>query len=206
MTITEQNDRVQPLRKLIHLSGAAFPLLYLVAPYQVVLIFTLIALALVVAVEWARQRWPALERFFESLIGPALRQSESSKPTGGTWSMLSILITLLICARRWAIPAMLYAQIGDPAAEIVGRRWGRHRMPNGKSLEGSLACFTISLVIGLACCQVLPLAPAITVLGAVVATLAEAISLPPCDNLIMAPLAGLTMKLATAFTSRGWST
>jgi dolichol kinase len=201
MTITEQPDRIQPLRKLIHLSGAAFPLLYLVAPYQVVLIITLITLTLVVVAEWARQRWYTLRRFFERLIGPALRKGESSKPTGGTWSMLSILITVLICARHWAIPAMFYAQVGDPAAEIVGRRWGRHRMPNGKSLEGSLACFTVSVTVGLACCQVLPLVPAIAVLGAVVATLAEAISLPPCDNLMMAPLAGLTMKLATSFTS-----
>jgi phytol kinase len=199
MTITKPTDRVQPLRKLIHLSGAAFPLLYLVTPYRVVLILTLIALALVVAVEWARQRWPVLERFFERLIGPALRQGERNKPTSGIWSMLSILITLLICARHWAIPAMLYAQIGDPVAEIAGRRWGRHRMPNGKSLEGSLACFTASLAIGLACCQVLPLSPGVAVLGAMLATLVEAVSLPPSDNLFMASLAGLAMKLASSF-------
>jgi phytol kinase len=192
----QQSGQVQPLRKLIHLAGAAFPLFYLIAPRQVVLIIALIALILTVAIEWGRQRWPALELLFEKLIGSALRQGEEDSPTAGVWSMLGILITLLAFARELAIPAMLYAQVGDPAAEIVGRRWGRHRLPNGKSLEGSLGCFTVSLIVGLACCQVLSLSPGVAALGALVATVAEAIPLPLGDNLLMAPLAGLAMTLA----------
>jgi dolichol kinase len=68
-------------------------------------------------------------------------------------------------------------------------------LPNGKSLEGSLGCFTVSLIIGLACTQLLPLSPGIAVLGALVATMAEAAPLPVGDNLFMAPLAGLAMTL-----------
>jgi dolichol kinase len=183
MTTMQGAERVQPLRKLIHLTGAAFPLFYLVAPRTTVLATATFALVLVVAVEWGRQHWPILERLFEWLIGPALRQGEESKPTAGTWSMVGIL-------------AMFYAQVGDPAAEIVGRRWGRHRMPSGKSLEGSLGCFLVSLAVGLACCQVLPVSPGVAALGALVATGAEAAPLPLGDNLSMAPLAGLAMTLA----------
>lgn len=196
MTATSGTERVLPLRKLIHLAGAAFALLYLVAPRQVVLVIALVALVLTVAVEWGRQRWPLLERLFEWLIGPALRRGEESKPTTGTWSMLGIIITLFAFRREFAIPAILYAQIGDPAAEIVGRNWGRRRLPNGKSLEGSLGCFTVSLVVGLACCQVLPLSPGVAALGALVATLTEAAPLPLGDNLLMAPLSGLAMTSA----------
>jgi dolichol kinase len=201
MAAVSQSGQVQPLRKLIHLGGAAFALLYLVASRQAVLIVALIALACTVAVEWGRQRWSALERLFELLIGPALRQGEDSKPTTGTWSMLGILISLLAFKKELAIPAMLYAQLGDPAAEIVGRRWGQHRMPNGKSLEGSLGCFTVSLVAGLACCQLLPLSPGIAIVGAGAATLAEATPGPVGDNLLMAPLSGLAMTLATLIVS-----
>ena len=197
MTTTQQTERVLPLRKLIHLAGAVFPLLYLVLPRRTVLVIALTVLAFTVAVEWGRQRWPALEQLFEWLIGPALRRGEEHKPTTGTWSMLGILITLLAFKREFAIPSMLYAHLGDPAAEVVGRRWGRHRLPNGKSLEGSLGCFTVNLVVGLICCQVLPLSPGVATVGALAATLAEVAPVPLGDNLLMAPLSGLTMTLAT---------
>jgi dolichol kinase len=196
MTTTPRSDRVLPLRKLIHLSGAGFPLLYMVAPRQTVLVVGLLVLAATVTVEWGRQRLPALERLFEWFIGPALRQGEERKPTTGTWSMLGILTTLLAFQRAFAIPAMFYAQIGDPAAEVLGRRWGRHRLRSGKSLEGSLGCFLVSALIGLFCSQLLPLNPGIAVWGALVAAVAEAAPLPIGDNLFMAPLAGLGMHLA----------
>jgi dolichol kinase len=196
MKTAPTSDRVQPLRKLIHLSGAAFALLYLVAPRPIVLGVAFIFLAATAAVEWGRQHWPALERLLEWFIGPALRQGEESQPTAGLWAMLGVFITLLLFERHIAIPAVLFAQIGDPAAEIVGRRWGRHRFANGKSLEGSLGFFGISLVVGMLCCMALPLSPGIAALGALVATLAEATPLPLGDNLTMAPLAGLAMTLA----------
>jgi dolichol kinase len=110
--------------------------------------------------------------------------------------MLGIILAILAFERELAIPAMLYAQLGDPAAEIVGRTWGRHRIPGGKSLEGSLGCCAANLVVGLACCQVLPLAPGVAALGALAAAVAEALPLPVSDNLLMAPLSGLTMALA----------
>lgn len=196
MTTVQQVERVLPLRKLIHLAGAAFPLLYLAVPRQIVFLVALVALGLTVAIEWGRQRWSALERIFEWLIGPALRRGEERKPTTGTWSMLGIVVALLAFKREFAIPAMFYAQVGDPVAEVVGRRWGRHRLSGKKSLEGSLGCLSINLVIGLACTRPLPLSPGLAVVGALAATVAEAMPLPLGDNLLMAPSAGLAMTLA----------
>jgi dolichol kinase len=194
MTPNPPTGRLQPLRKLIHLAGAAFPLLYLFASRAVVLAVALVALAAMLLVEWGRQRWPALERLFKDLVGPALREDEQRRPTAGLPSMLAILFTLIAVPRPFAIPAMLYAQVGDPAAEIVGRRWGRHRLPSGKSWEGSLGCFAASLAVGLLCTLLLPLSPGVAALGAALATLAEALA--PGDNLVMAPLSGLAMTLA----------
>ncbi len=196
MTTTQRTDRVLPLRKLIHLTGAAFPLLYLVAPREVVLLVAVICLVFVIAVEWGRQRWSLLERFFEWLIGPALREGEQRGLTTGIWSMLGIIITVLAFKREFAIPAMFYAHLGDPAAEIVGRRWGRHPILNGKSLEGSLGCIIVCVAIGLACTRVLPLSAGVAVAGALAAAVAEAAPLPRGDNLWIAPLSGLAMTLA----------
>lgn len=195
MTTTRRTERVLPLRKLIHLAGAAFPLLYLVAPREVVLLFALICLVFVVAIEWGRQRWRPLERLFEWLIGPALRKGEERGPTTGIWSMVAIIVTVLLFRREFAITAMFYAHLGDPAAEIVGRRWGRHRMPNGKSLEGSLGCFAVCVIIGLVCTRILPLSFGVAVVGALTAALAEAAPLPLGDNFWMSPLSALAMTL-----------
>jgi dolichol kinase len=183
------------------LAGAVFPLLYLLTLRRTVVIIALFALMITVGIEWGRQRLNVLERLFELLIGPALRQGEESKPTTGTWSMLGILVTVLVFKREFAIPAMLYAQVGDPAAEIVGRRWGRVRIPGGKSLEGSLGCLTVNLAVGLTCTQLLPLSPGLAAVGAVAATVAEAAPLSMGDNLLMAPLAGLAMTVAALVIS-----
>jgi dolichol kinase len=201
MPTASSPGRVQPLRKLIHLAGATFPLLYLFTTRQAVLVVTAVALVLVLAVEWGRQQWPPLERLFEWLIGPAMRQGEESNPTAGTWSMLGLFVTVLVVERALAIPAMFYAQLGDPAAEIVGRRWGRHRLPSGKSLEGSLGCFGVSLLVGLACSQLLPVSPGLVAVGALTATVVEVAPLPPGDNLLMAPASGLTMALVSLVTT-----
>ena len=194
------SSQVQPLRKLIHLGGAIFALLYLIGPRSFVLLSAVVTLVLVWGVEWARQRFSSIARIFEKFIGPALRQGEARQPTAGLWSMVGILITLLIFERALAIPAILYAHLGDPAAEVVGRRWGRHRLPNGKSLEGSLGCLVVGLISGLICCQVLPLSPGVAVFGALSATIAEAVPLWLGDNLLMAPFAGLAMALVTRLT------
>jgi dolichol kinase len=185
------------LRKLIHLAGSVFPLLYLCASRETVLWAAAIAAVMTVLVEWGRQRSAPLERLFEGLIGPALREGEERKPTTGTWSMLGVLISVLLFAREVAIPAMFYAQLGDPAAEIVGRRWGHHRVSSGKSLEGSLGCFITCAAVGLVCSRLVPLGPGVAILGAFVAAIVEVLPLPLGDNLFMAPLSGLAMALAT---------
>jgi glycerol-3-phosphate acyltransferase PlsY len=195
MSTTRRTDRTLPLRKLIHLAGAAFPLLYLVAPRGVVLLVAVVCLLLVIAIEWGRQRWPFVERIFEFFIGPALRPGEKRGLTTGIWSMLGIIATVLLFQREFAITAMFYAQFGDPAAEIAGRKWGRRRFPGGKSLEGSLGCFSACLLVGLVCTQILPLSAGLAIVGALAATVAEAAPLPMGDNFWMAPVSALAMIL-----------
>jgi dolichol kinase len=195
MTARDKKDRLRPLRKLIHLGGAVFALIYLVTSRRLVLTLALIGLLGLIAVEGARQRWPAAEELFEAFIGPALRQGEERRPTTGLWSMLGIIVALVAFPKAIAIPAILFAQVGDPAAEVFGRRWGRYKFGTGKSLAGSLGCFLASVAAGLGSAVILPVPVIAVVAGAFVATLVEALPLPIGDNLWMAPLSGLAMAL-----------
>ncbi len=193
--MSQTGGQVQPLRKLYHLSGALFALLYLFIPRPTMVLIVVTVLALVLAVEVGRQRWPPLARLFALFVRPAMRRGEEHRPTAGLWSMLAVTVTVLLFARSQAIPAILYAHLGDPAAEVVGRRWGRHRLPNGKSVEGSAACLGVCVAAGLACVPALSLRPSVALVGGLVATVAEAWPMPLGDNLLMAPLAALAMAL-----------
>jgi len=76
-----------------------------------------------------------------------------------------------------AIAAVSVATLGDAMAAIIGKNFGRHRFPNGKSLEGSLAYFLSGLLV------IYPLLGVkLAVAGALVGTLVEFYGLPPDDN------------------------
>jgi dolichol kinase len=202
VTTTQNSDQARPLRKLIHLAGAVFPLLYLFFSKKLVLIVSLNVLVIVAAIELGRRQWPAMERAFEQILGPALRSGEERKPTTGIWSMVAIVFSIIVFDRAIAIAGMFFAQVGDPAAEVAGRRWGRHhwRRPGGKTIEGSLGCFVAGVAVGLLCSLELAISPSTVVAGALVATLVEAAPRPVSDNLFMAPIACLAMTLVASIS------
>ena len=78
----------------------------------------------------------------------------------------------------------------DSVSTIAGLRYGRRRLPNGKSVEGALAAFAFTAPV------LLPfLSPIAALAVAFVGALAEAV-LPVNDNLIVPFLLAL---LVTAF-------
>ncbi len=96
-----------------------------------------------------------------------------------------------------AILALSFLAAGDPLATLVGYYKGRHRL-FGKSLEGSLTCLVACVGVGLIHYYTglnVPL-PVILV-GAAVATIAEAMPLRIDDNLPMPLLAVTAMWLMT---------
>lgn len=93
--------------------------------------------------------------------------------------MISFFLAFLIFPARVAVVAMLYNGLGDAAAALVGRRWGRHRIPSGKSWEGAGAAFIVNMAVGL---MVPGIPPVAATLGAVAAAGLEFAPLPFDDN------------------------
>lgn len=172
--------RREIFRKLIHVSSIAVPLLVWVLPRREGLALLGAALATALLVEAARLRLPWFRYRFLRATRPMLRPHERHAIAGATYMAAGYLVALLVFPKPIAVAAMLYNGLGDAAAALVGRRWGRHRAAWGKSAEGFAAGLSVDLLVGLAVPGVGP-GPALA--GAFTAATLEFLPLPLDDNL-----------------------
>lgn len=106
--------------------------------------------------------------------------------------------------RELVVLALLYLAWCDPAAGIVGRKYGgslvKHRFFNGKSVEGFAAAFlvgtlitgfmlTVPVTVEFSNIRILFL----SFYGGFIAALSEVISVPSIDDNLMMPLTALTL-------------
>jgi len=174
-------------RKALHLVALVVPLgMYFLGKNLAVAVLVPVAI-LAVCADVLRVRAAWFGRFITRWFSPLMRKSEQpalGEPVsinGATWVMVAAALLSLLFPIRIAVPAFVLFMVGDAAAALVGRRYGRIRWMGGThTVEGSLAF----LVIGLA---VVMYAPGLTlwvgVVGTVVACLAEAMPGPFNDNL-----------------------
>lgn len=144
-----------------------------------------------------RLRVTWLNHWFLSWFAPLVRDKERTKLTGSSYFLIACLITVAAFPRHISIPAILFVSLGDSAATVVGVWKGRIRVW-GRSVEGHIACLVICLVIGgLLAATSHGLPPIVTVVGAIFATLFEALPLPLNDNITIPVGSALAMTLAS---------
>ena len=112
--------------------------------------------------------------------------------TGATYILLSTCLTVALYDKSVAIAALAFIIVGDTFAAIIGRKFGRHRFGR-KSVEGSLGCLAGTAIVAF-------LAPGLTtpiaMIGAVTATITEAVSFKIDDNISVPIVSGLIMSLS----------
>jgi len=143
--------------------------------------------------DFLRMAHPSLRRLYFTLFGRIIRDHErKEKLTGATYVLLSGVLCVWLFQKDVAIVALTYMLIGDTTAALVGRRWGRRRIRQGKTVEGTVACLGICCLIGVA----LPLVPWWKALaGAVIATVVEFLPSGVDDNLGIPLVSGGIMQL-----------
>lgn len=185
-------------RKAIHLGSAGFPVVYWLTDNRTLMLQILIPLVLfAIIVETARQFSPAIEAFVQRWLGKIMRLEEKRLFTGATYVVISALIMIAFFPKPIAIAALLFMSISDAAASLIGIRFGKVRFL-GKSLAGSSAFLVTALAIAV---LIMPRTLLTGAIGAVAATIAEALSLRwgPIkidDNLAIPLTSGLVMILA----------
>ena len=177
-------------RNAFHVLNAAVALvvLHLVPSWDVVIAIAWAGALAGWAMEISRRISPAANAFLMKLFGPVAHPHEAHRVNSATFYATSIA---LLATTRELIPcavALVTLGLGDPIAAIVGRRWGRVRWVNGRSVEGTLAfvaAATIGGVMLLVGVHDAALGPALAIAGAagLLGALAELYSRKIDDNL-----------------------
>lgn len=167
-------------RKAFHLGSVAIPLGVWWTPRPLAAAILAAAALLALAVELARLRVRPVRYHFLRRTRTMLRPHERRRFSGATYMALAYAAATLVFPKPVAVTAMLYNGLGDAAAALVGRRWGRHRTRWGKSWEGFAAALGVNVAVGL----VVPgVSPAAALLGGAAAAALEFAPLPLDDNL-----------------------
>jgi dolichol kinase len=189
------------LRKGTHVGALVIPAGYYLlglSRLQMLAIMVPIA-AVMITLDVARLRNRGLWRgLVERIWGGMVRSHErAGNFTGATYILLSVCCTVALFEKPVAVAALAFIIVGDTLAALIGRKFGRHRFGR-KSVEGSSACLLGTLLVAFLT-PGLPLW--VACLGAVVATVVEALSFDIDDNISVPVLSGLVMTLALAISS-----
>ena len=172
------------LRSALHVS-TALVLLTLLDSWQLLKLTLLAGGVVALVVETVRLRSPAMAGGLQRLV-PVFRAAEARRPSGAAWLFVAYALV------AWLPPpapaaAVLAGALADPAAALVGGRWGRGAAKSWPGTGAALAVGSLALLV-----WGLPLHTALAA-GALGAAL-ERWS-PFNDNLLIAPGVGLVVWL-----------
>ena len=180
----------QYLRNAIHLATGALAPAVLAWPrfWAVGLAGTMLAVALTADV--CRRR-PAGRALLDRRLPGVFRPGETGRPSGATLLAAGYLVAVLALPAEAAAAGILALAVGDPAAAVAGRWYGRRVGTAGKTWLGSVAC---CLAAALAMWPLPSLDLAAAAAGGAMAALVERRA-GTLDNLVLPLLTGLLVSL-----------
>ena len=99
------------------------------------------------AMEALRVKYDVITRVFMVFMGRIAHPHEHHRANSATWYATALaLLSLTVTPMVGAVAVMVLA-VADPMAALIGRRWGRTRLCQGRSLEGSAAFVVAGVII-----------------------------------------------------------
>ncbi len=127
-------------RNVFHIASAVFSLLlvevFLTQPQLAVVAGAVMIWAW--SAEIGRRRWPAVNRLLMRAMGPIAHPHEHWRINSATWYSTAIFLLAMTGEPIVQVAGVLILGVSDPLAAIIGRRYGKHKLVHGRSLEGSL--------------------------------------------------------------------
>ena len=149
MIVQAQADQIsyagEVKRKLIHLFALVMPIGYFIVPYWWALGLLLLAWLISLIIDICRLFKLRPYRWIAPLMGQVLRPQEDRDFSGATYILFSGFFCLAAFGETIGAAGMGFIILGDTAAALVGRRWGKHKF-GSKSYEGSAAFFVCAAI------------------------------------------------------------
>jgi dolichol kinase len=176
------------MRKGVHLTSILIVLVYAFMGKQACQILLITYLVLILSIEHLR-----LDRGFKlPVLHVVLRQKEKAAIGSYVYFTIGALIVVSVFSKTIAFVAILMTTFGDMSAALIGKKYGRIRISNGKSLEGCIAEFIVDLTIAILLLE----NPIISLLMAFTATYVETIFVKIDDNLAIPIFSASVAELA----------
>lgn len=102
----------------------------------------------VVLVELLRRIHPRLNTALTMPFKHIIRPWERNRPNSASWYSVSVFLAVLVMPQFAAELGVLTLAFADPAATLAGKRWGRVKLINQKSIVGTLAFLGMALLVG----------------------------------------------------------
>ena len=191
----EKTKGLQPWRRVFHAANGSFIVLALTVfglPVPTAILILSVILVLSLTLDVLRLLDPKVNVLFFRAFSFLASPREEKKLASSTWYALSALLVLAIFSKSYALAGILVLAWADPAANIVGRRWGKIRLMDG-TVRGT-AAFAVAALLALL--FFVPWKAAIV--AALVAALMEASPIDLDDNLIVPITVATTLFLISA--------
>ena len=150
-------------------------------------------------VEFMRLRNEKMNQLLMTIMKPVMRESERNSVSGMPFYALGVSLSLFFFPERIAILSILFLVFADPIASFCGILYGRDKILPNKSLQGTIAafsvCYIVSLVYGL-----IHVGPSMNLLvfsivAGVIGAVSELCSQFVDDNLCIPVISGLGLFL-----------
>lgn len=177
-----ENIKKEIFRKTIHLASALIPLFAKFFYIETVAALSFITV-LYILFEFLRLKGKKIPLISRITQFAARKRDEGKFVLGPVTLSLGILIVLIVFPHTPAAIGILALSFGDGLASLIGKCFGKHRLPfiRSKTIVGSLACFCAVYVSTF--CITHNMITSFVI--AVVATIAEALPLKDFDNILI---------------------
>lgn len=184
-------------RKIWHLAGTSIiPTAYYLetVPRGWAVIIVALVTVVFVTLDTIRVRVRRYNEAFNARLKGFLRKDERTCLVSSSYVLMAATGSMILFRPDVACAAMFYSAIGDPAACVIGKGYGRLRLGNGKSWEGAAAMFAACSVFSAAVFGL----SMVWLAGAFAATVIELYTGPVDDNLSVPLGAGAVMAFYEA--------
>jgi dolichol kinase len=199
----------QGFRKIYHvLAASLFPLVYLYPPFRLtvaevrewILIVAGVCFWIAFLFDLLRLNHREFNSKFMQFFSAFIRRTEVDKFNGSTFLCFGFFMVTWLFPRPVAITAMFFLSLGDAAAELCGKNFGRIKIFH-RSFEGALGFFAVAFLTAFA----LFFDWRIAVLGAFAGALVELFSFELDDNLTVPLGSALALWLVLSVLHTGAS-